>query len=138
MTAHDPLTLKTIILHGQSTDASALPEFHLLNQLGHEIATTGSASEAVELLQHDRADLVVIDADTAGQHDFVARLTGIPADQQPKQVAIFSDGADESLKSLVCKVQRSRVHVFLKPLHMHGLLNVLRKLDGRSSFSPMH
>jgi CheY-like chemotaxis protein len=132
MTAQDQLTLKTIILHSQSSDATGLAAYRLLNDLGHDVATTASAEQAVELLQHDRADLVVIDADRIGQSDFVTRLSSLPADQQPRQVAIFSDALDDSLKSLTSKVQRSRVHVLLKPLHMHGLLGVLRNIEGKA------
>lgn len=132
MTAQDQLTLKTIILHGHSTDASALPEFQLLNQLGHDISTTESPEQAMQLLQGDRADLVVVDSDRAGQQDFVTRLGNIPADQQPKQIAIFSDAMDDALASLTRRVQRSRVTVLLKPLHMHGLLGVLRTIEGKA------
>lgn len=134
--AEEQLTLKTIILHGISVDASGLPEYRLLNELGHEIATAHSAQEAVQLLQHDRADLVVVDSDRAGEQDFVTRLNGLPADQQPRQVAILSDVLDENLKSLAAKVQRSRVHVLLKPLHMHGLLGVLRTIESKRFTAP--
>ena len=132
MTAQDQLTLKTLILHSQNSDATGLAAYRLLNDLGHEVATTASPDQAVELLQSDRADLVIIDADRSGQSDFVNRLSDLPADQQPRQVAIFSDALDDTLKSLASKVQRSRVHVLLKPLHMHGLLGVLRNIEGKA------
>src|SRR5947208_2514627 len=109
MTAQDQLTLKTIILHSQAADATGLAAYRLLNDLGHEVSTTASAEQAMELLQNDRADLVVIDSDRIGQSDFVSRLSNLPADQQPRQVAIFSDALDEPLKSLTSRVQRSRV-----------------------------
>jgi DNA-binding NtrC family response regulator len=138
MTAQDQLTLKTIILHGQSVDAGGLPEYRLLNELGHDVSVTPSAQRAVQWLQSDRADLVVVDSDRAGQTDFVSRLASLPADQQPRQIAIFSDAMDESLTHLAERVQRSRVHVLLKPLHMHGLLKVLRSIEGDRNSSSLH
>jgi DNA-binding NtrC family response regulator len=132
MTANDQLTLKTIILHNQSTDSFDAPAYRLLNDLGHEVSSTASADQAVEFLQHDGADLLIIDADRPGQKDFVTRLSDLPADQQPREVAIFSDALDDSLAALVHKMHRAgSVHVLLKPLHMHGLLNVLRNIEAK-------
>jgi DNA-binding NtrC family response regulator len=133
MTAQEQLTLKTLLLHNRAADASGSAAYRLLNDLGHEVATTDSADQAVELLQSDRADLVVIDADAKSQSDFVARLFDLPADLQPRQVAIFSDAANEGLTHLVDRLQRGKVHVLLKPLHMHGLLSVLRHIESKGS-----
>lgn len=81
------------------------------------------------MLQDEPADLVVVDADRAGQREFVSRLSSLPADQQPRQLAIFSDTLDDSLATLSHKLSPARVHVLLKPLHMHGLLGVLRHIE---------
>jgi CheY-like chemotaxis protein len=138
MTAQDQLTLKTIILHGQSVDAGGLPEYRLLNELGHDVTITPSAQQAVQFLQSDRADLVVVDSDRLGQNDFISRLAALPADQQPRQIAIFSDAIDQSLSAIAGKVQRSRVHMLLRPLHMHGLLKVLRSIEDERHLSSAH
>jgi DNA-binding NtrC family response regulator len=133
MTAQEQLMLKTILLHNQAADASGLPAYRLLNELGHEVEVTDSNDQALGLLRSDRADLVVIDADYTGRSDFIARLSKLPSDEQPMQVAIFSEAVDEGLTLLVDRLQRGKVHVLLKPLHMHGLLNVLRSIESKSS-----
>jgi CheY-like chemotaxis protein len=121
------LALRTVIFNHE-TDAPISPEYRLLNQLGHEVATAGSAQEAVQLLQTEHTDLVVVDADAAEQQEFVNRLNDLPAEQSPRQVAIFTDAIDDSLTSLVRRLERTRVHVLMRPLHMHGLLGVLRSI----------
>jgi DNA-binding NtrC family response regulator len=129
MMAQEQVALRTIILHGQATDVVGLPEYRLLHNMGHDVATADTTRQAVEFLQTDRADLVVIDADRAGQRDFLSILGDLPADQQPTQVAIVSDSVDDGLSRLVQKLQRAHVHVLLRPLHMHGLLGVLRNIE---------
>ena len=133
MTAQEQSTLKTLIFHNEAADSLELPAYRLLNDFGHDVSATDSADEAVELLRNDRADLVVVDADRPGQRRFVSRLSDLPPDQQPRQLAIFSDVLDESLSTLVHKLSPGpgpgRVHVLLKPLHMHGLLGVLRAIE---------
>lgn len=132
MTAQEQLTLKTVILHNVAADAYGLASYRLLNDLGHDVSTTESADQAMELMQHDRPDLVIIDADPARQVEFVNRLTDLPSDQQPRQVAIFSDTIDASFSTKVQNLGREKVHVLLKPLHMHGLLNILRNIEGKA------
>lgn len=126
MIAHDQL--RTVIFNDDSSYAPVSPEYRLLNELGYEVATADSAQAAVELLQSGRADLVVVDVQDSEQRAFMTRLTDLPAEQSPRQVAIFADAMDESLKSLVRSLERTRVHVLMRPLHMHGLLSVLRNI----------
>lgn len=133
MTAQEQSTLRTLLVHMQSTAADSHSAYRLLNEMGHEVSTAASADEALELLRNDHADLVIVDSDDTGRRDLVARLTDLPSDQQPRQVAIFSETLDDALNSLANKLQRSRVHVLLKPLHMHGLLGMLRNIEARSA-----
>jgi CheY-like chemotaxis protein len=121
-----------VILHPEAMEADRLPEYLLLNGLGHEVAATSSAGQAVEMLQSDRADLVIIDSDRVSQTDFMAHLTGLPADQQPERVAIFTDSMDESMEKLTQQLPDARVQVLLKPMHMHGLLRILRNIEGKA------
>ncbi|HVT90265.1 MAG TPA: hypothetical protein VHD56_15545 [Tepidisphaeraceae bacterium] len=131
MTAQEQLTVKTLILHNAAAEATALPEYRLLNELGHPVTSSGSADQAMLRLREGHADLVIIDADRTSQREFVQRLSDLPADQQPRQVAIFSEAMDERLNDLVHGLQRSKVHVLLKPLHLHGLLNILRSIESK-------
>jgi response regulator of citrate/malate metabolism len=133
MTANDQLTLKTIILHNQPGDSFSIPTYRLLNDLGHDVATSMTSDQVMEMLQHDGADLVVVDADRSEQREFVSRLNDIPDDHQPKQVAIISDAVDDSLTALVHKLHHAAsVHELLKPLHMHGLLKMLRNIEAKA------
>jgi hypothetical protein len=132
MTAQDQLTLKAILLHNNACDSFDLPSFRLLSDLGHDVTAIGSTDGVLEILQHDRADLLVVDADRVERQDVVNRLGELPDDQQPRQIAIFSDAIDEGLSSLVHKLTPARVHVLLKPLHMHRLLGVLRNIEAKA------
>jgi hypothetical protein len=58
----------------------------------------------------------------------VNQLADLPAELRPRELAIFSDVADDTLRGLRARIKPSKVHIFLKPLHMHGLLSVLRQL----------
>jgi DNA-binding response OmpR family regulator len=132
MTAQEQSTLRALLVHTEVADADSHSAYRLLNQLGHDVHSAATADEAVEMLQNDRADLVIVDSDDSGRRDFVTRLMSLPTDQQPLQIAIFSDALDEALAGLTRQLQRSRVHVLLKPLHMHGLLGMLRAIESKA------
>lgn len=131
MTAQEQSTLRTLIFHDQQTEPVALPAYRLLNELGHDVSTSGSAADAVNRLRKEHPNLVIVDADDPDQREFVSQLSSLPKEQQPEAVAIFSDSLDESLSGLVKRLQNSRVHVLLKPLHMHGLLSILRNIESK-------
>jgi CheY-like chemotaxis protein len=102
----------------------------LLNDLGHDVAGAESPEHALELLEEEQADLFVVDVSNSGRNRaLLERLVDLPADIRPRELAIFSDSSDEMLRGLRSRLKPSRVHIFLKPLHMHGLLNILRKLE---------
>jgi CheY-like chemotaxis protein len=132
MTAQEQLTLKAILLHHEASDSRTLPAYRLLSDLGHHVTPAGSADQVVQMLQTDRADLLVVDADRPEQRAVVNRLGDLPADQQPRHIAIFSDALDDVLGGMSHKLSPARVHVLLKPLHMHRLLNVLRHCEGKA------
>jgi len=84
----------------------------------------------MEMLATEAVDLLVVDI-TNGKENrlLVNRLAELPAESRPHELAIFSDHADDSLTGLRKKIAGTHVHVLLKPLHMHGLLKVLRQLE---------
>jgi hypothetical protein len=55
-------------------------------------------------------------------------LMELPESKRPAQVAVYSDSIDGPLREWRRKAP-THVHVFLKPLHVHGLLNVLRQME---------
>jgi DNA-binding NtrC family response regulator len=132
MVAPEQLTLKTVLLHGHANDAEGMAAYRLLNDLGHDISTTDSATQAVHLMQHDRTDLVLVDADASEQERFVQQLHDLPANQKPRQVAIVTEAIDERLNGLIGRMNDSNVQVLLKPLHVHGLLKILRRIEGKA------
>jgi hypothetical protein len=89
--------------------------------------------EALDLLEQDQTDLLIVDVSGSRRNrDFVNEIARLPIGIQPRQVAIFSDIADESLRGLRGRIKPCKLHVFLKPLHMHGLLGVLRRLENQN------
>jgi len=100
----------------------------LLSEYGHEVASVRSPEQALGLLQDEDTDLLVVDVSNSGNNTaFLNRLADMSAGVRPRSVVIFADRADENLSALR---RRLRWHVLFKPLHLHGLLSVLRQLDG--------
>ena|SRR5690242_14999338 len=130
MTAQDQSTLRTIILQTSRLDET--PAARLLSQLGHEVTPSTSASDAIQLLQTDPTDLVVIDAEKIEEaQPLVDRISTLDQSQRPKVVAVLTDRGEDLLGSLRRRTGEGspRVRVFLKPLHLHGLLDVVKRLE---------
>jgi len=84
----------------------------------------------MQMLLADPVDLLVIDITNAKDNQqLVHQLADLPMASRPHELAIFSDHADEFLTGLRKKVGGTHVHVLLKPLHVHGLLKILRQLE---------
>jgi CheY-like chemotaxis protein len=129
MTVEDRVTFRSVILSAENAPAVSRA-VQLLNDLGHEVLSAHSPEDAMSLLQQDQTDLLVVDVSNSSHNrEFVSRLTELPNSHRPRELAIFSEAADTSLRSFRNRLMPSKVHIFLKPLHMHGLLNVLRSLE---------
>jgi len=76
---------------------------------------------------------LVVDISDSANRELFDALSEMPASKRPNQVAVFSDSIDVQLREWRRKVAPCHVHVFLKPLHMHGLLNVLRQMERRQA-----
>ena len=84
----------------------------------------------MDLLKASPSDLLVVDVSNSLENkSLVQQLNDLPRASRPRQIAIFSDKFDESLSAVRKRLHPSHVHVFLKPLHMHGLLGLLRHMD---------
>jgi hypothetical protein len=130
MTISDHPTLRAVILPAGAVRVEDLAARRLLKDLGHTVAGAGTPNQALELLNQDDTDLLIVDVtDSQENRAFVDRLADLPDPHRPREVAIFSNWIDKSLDQLRKRLEPSRVHVFLKPLHMHGLLTVLRQMD---------
>jgi CheY-like chemotaxis protein len=133
MTVEDRATFRSVILPAESAPSIYRAE-ELLSDLGHEVAAARSPQHALDLLEQDQTDLLIVDiSDSARNRAFVAQLSEMPESLRPRQVAIFSDTMDESLRGLRTRLKPGKLHIFLKPLHMHGLLSVLRQLESHDT-----
>ena len=137
MATLDQVAMRTIFVHPNADPANLWPTHRLLADLGHDITSTSTLGEALRLMQDEQeaADLLIIEephkADPAIREEELRQIRSLPASQQPREVAIFSDRPKEYHSSR--QSGSPRVHVLVKPLHMHGLLQVIRQMDARLS-----
>lgn len=80
-------------------------------------------------MNSDHTDLLVVDITNSANRELFESLCELPESKRPDEVAVFSDSMDSQLREWRRRVAPSHVHVFLKPLHMHGLLSVLRQME---------
>ena len=134
MNVQEHITLRAVTLPSGYQLPEDAPTNRLLMDLGHTVMSAATADEALRLLRDDLADILVVDvSDSAENRQLIDRLGDLPADSRPRELAIFTEDSDDRFRKLRAVVAPSHVHVFLKPLHMHGLLNVLRRLESESS-----
>ncbi len=104
------------------------PTYRLLGDLGHDVTCAGSPGQALELINSEHTDLLVVDVTNGSNREVFQSLMDLPESKHPAQIAVFSDNIDGPLREWRRK-SPAHVHVFLKPLHVHGLLTVLRQMD---------
>jgi hypothetical protein len=130
--------LRAIIFHGADTDAEGMSAFRLLSDLGHSVTPTHSTQDASRLLGDGDADLLIVYVHSAEEGRLVDWLSDIPSESRPREVAIVSDQSENAASRLRSKFGPARVHVLLKPLHVHGLLNIVRQLESHSDGDLLH
>lgn len=131
-TATDSQALRALVVLADSANAEKQPSCRLLRELGHELRTARTADELTALLEREPADLLVIDLPTdADRRSAIDRLSTLPVDRRPAEVVAFADGLDEYVRNLQRSPDRPKMHVFIKPLHVHGLLSVIRSAEGK-------
>ena len=136
MAALDQVGMRTIFVHPSADPSSRWPTHRLLADLGHEITSTNTLEEALRLMrEEDATDLLILEepptAEASFREEELRQIRSLPVSQQPRDVAIFSDRPREFRSTRSSAVPR--VHVLVKPLHMHGLLQVIRQLDVRET-----
>lgn len=131
MTAQLRSAFRAVILPSSDAHPQDTPTRRLLGELGHEVSRAKSADHAMELLNSDHTDLLVVDITGGANRDLFESLCELSEGKRPDQVAVFTDSIDSQLRDWRRRVSPSHVHVFLKPLHMHGLLGVLRQMEQR-------
>ncbi|MGA2583847.1 MAG: hypothetical protein ABSG31_11265 [Tepidisphaeraceae bacterium] len=130
MTAQVPATLRAVVVPSPDAHPQDTPTRRLLGGMGYDVSRADSPNQAMEMLGADHTDLLVVDiTNNNGNLKLIGSISELPESKRPDQLAIFTDAIDSSLDDLRRSVSPSHVHVFLKPLHMHGLLNVLRHME---------
>ena len=134
MATLDQVAMRTIFVHPNSDPANLWPTHRLLADLGHEITSTNTLEEALRLMrEEDFTDLLILEeppkAEASFREEELRQIRSLPTSQQPREVAIFSDRPKDFRTTR--QSGAPRVHVLVKPLHMHGLLQVIRHLDSR-------
>ncbi len=134
MTTLDRVATRTLFVHPDADSAEHWPTHRLLSDLGHEVTSMTSLDEAIKSMEGDPVDLLILEepdkAEPALRESELRRIQSLPASQQPREIAIFSDRPGEVAP--VRSTGTPRVHILIKPLHMHGLLHVIRHLHRRS------
>jgi DNA-binding NtrC family response regulator len=133
MTTQLRSALRAVVLAAPDAYLEDTPTRRLLGELGHDVTRALSPSHAVDLLNADHTDLLVMDITNNNiNRDLLDALSDMPQSKRPDQVAVFSDSLDVQLRDLRSRLAPTQVHLYFKPLHMHGLLNVLRQIERQS------
>jgi DNA-binding NtrC family response regulator len=125
-------SFRSVILPSETATA-AHAAGQLLNEYGHDVVPAQSPRHALELLKQEHTDLLVVDlSDSTRNGDFLAGLADLPVSARPRQIAVFTDGSDDNFGTLRSQIKPCRLQVFPKPLHMHGLLGIVRRMEAQN------
>lgn len=131
LTASEPVHLRIALLRASPSHAlgtGALSK--LLRDRGHRVDISDSVAELSRLSKDVPLDLLVVDSTLSGtEATYLEDLAAVHWTTPPREVAVLSDSENLSVRDLRARLRRSAVHLFLKPLHLHGLLRVLRKAE---------
>ncbi len=128
--------IRAVFVYPQRDERTIPPTHRLLSELGHEVTTFTDLGDAIDMMEQSSVDLLILEEDLAtvpegkdSYKNFVLdRLGKLDIHHRPREVAIFSEHADEASSSTRSGI---KVHTLLKPLHMHGLLHMLRHLEAK-------
>jgi CheY-like chemotaxis protein len=127
---------RTVLLFTTDDQAVRVVTHRLLQELGHDVKLSESIDDALRALRDTGAELLIVgDAtpDVAGLAErsaaLVNRIGDLPNGSRPREIAIFVNAThDDVPQQPRTDYPGCRVHQFFKPLHMHGLLSVLREM----------
>jgi DNA-binding NtrC family response regulator len=122
--------LRAVVLPSPDASPQDTPTRRLLGGLGHDVTRAMTPDHALELIGAEHTDLLVVDlTGNNANSQLIDALEELPRDKRPLQLAIYTDAIDLALRDFRRNYGPAHVHVFLKPLHMHGLLSVLRNME---------
>lgn len=130
MTTPDRSSLRAVVLPSPDAYPLDTPTRRLLKELGHDVERAITPDHAIELMNSEHTDLLVVDLTNNNlNRQVIDSMLDMPEEKRPGQMAIFTDAMDSQLREFRRKFSPAHVHVFIKPLHMHGLLNVVRNME---------
>jgi CheY-like chemotaxis protein len=130
MIAQERTGLRAVILPADRNPTGESITGRLLTDLGHSPMPAASPAHALSLLREEPTDLLIVDVTNSSENSsFVQKLVDLPLADRPRQISVFSDVMSDSLRTLSKQFDPAHVHILLKPLHVHGLLQVLRQID---------
>ena len=101
----------------------------LLGVLGHDVAIVDTPDAAVTAASHGRTDLVVLSVTDAAEQSFqLDKIALLPRSERPRQIAILSEDETEATTLRRPDLPDVKVHIFVKPVHALGLLNVIKRM----------
>jgi DNA-binding NtrC family response regulator len=134
MTSQLRSALRAVVLPSPDAYVQDTPARRLLGEFGHDVARAQSPEHAIELLNADHTDLLVMDiTHNNSNRQLLTALAEMPESKRPEQIAVFVDSLDIELRELRHRLAPTQVHLFFEPLHMHGLLGVLRHMERQSA-----
>lgn len=121
---------RQVVIHNPTHESGVRVATEMLSTQGCQIAWANSVSEAIEKAALQPTELLVLSIpDTAEQRQALSRLSTLPAPQRPREVAILSDEINDDTIQLRRSVAGSKVHLFVRPIHVHGLLSLIKRLE---------
>jgi len=122
-------SIRSLVYSPHSEGVPSQTTERLLRDMGHDVCSTTSSDQALRWLRDQPSDLLVVDGDPSDYPGTTDLLDALSPQDVPRQIAIFSSRLDDATRHLRHRISPDRVHVFLKPLHLHGLLGVLKHLE---------
>jgi len=129
-------TTSRVVIHDSHTEPVVGVAVQLLNVLGHDVALTESCDAALASAMERRTNLLVLTlTDPSEQSAALERLATCPANVRPQHVAILSDDDDADSRGLPLqrKLPDVKVHLFVRPVHAHGLLKVIKRITAANN-----
>jgi DNA-binding NtrC family response regulator len=130
MIAQERTGLRAVILPADRGPSGETITGRLLADLGHFPAPAASPDDALKLLRQEPTDLLIVDITNSRENaTLLQKIADMPLADRPRQISVFSDVMSDQLRKLRQKFDPDQLHILLKPLHVHGLLQLLRNLD---------
>lgn len=122
-------TRSKVVIQNSSEEPVLGVAMQLLNVLGHDVSLVDSPEAAMNASASSPTDLLVLSVTDPDEQSYALdRIALLPKSQQPKQVAILSDGEGDLDLVRPRGLPNVKVHVFVKPVHALGLLNVIKRM----------